>query len=77
LEENVKKIDEVIPCVCGTMPVLHVRNCGNRKQEYGAQCPKCGRGMETGAGKTNWSAYSALKEWNKMQLGLRGEKHEK
>lgn len=66
-----KKIESVETCVCGAMPVLHVRNCGAGRQEYGAKCPICGRGVETGVGKTNWSAYSTLKEWNDMQHGVK------
>ena len=65
-----KKIEKVIPCICGTMPVIHVQNCSKSRQEYGCKCPNCGRGSETGI-KTNWSAYSALKEWNEMQEHLR------
>ena len=66
-----KRIESVQACVCGAMPVLHVRNCGTGRQEYGAQCPICGIGSETGVRKTNWSAYSALKEWNDMQRGVK------
>ena len=62
-----KRIDKVIPCVCGSMPVIYVQNCIGGKQEYGAKCPVCGRGSETGVKKTNFSAYSALKEWNSTQ----------
>ena len=64
------RIDMVIPCICGSMPVLYVRTCTPGRQEYGAKCPVCGRGCETGVQKTNWSAYTALQEWNKSQARI-------
>ena len=76
-------VQKIIPCICSAddyeemslndsfygMPYLAVQNSLKDHQQFWTYwCPKCGRG---GKFLEFASPYLALKDWNKLQTGLR------
>ena len=75
-------VESVIPCICSSkqvregeanscydgMPILKVSNLLiKHRQQWSAECPKCGRG---GCGVEEYSAFKALQKWNEIQTML-------